>query len=272
MFERFTGRARKVLSLARQEAQRMNQEFIGTEAVLIGLIMEGGGIAAKILKGPFKLKVEDVRREVERLVSPASAPVVTLGQLPFSPRMRRALEASAETSLKLGHDVIGTESLLLGLIDDPEGLVAQILPALGVKLEGLKAAINDYLGAKLSPKLRKLPQGSLDPMTFAEYQTRARETAVYPNLGKNWMYPALGLGGEVGELLNKLSKIIRDKNYVVDGEVKKKVSSEVGDVLWYLSTLCSEFGLDLATIAVENIAKLTSRKERGKLLGDGDQR
>ena len=92
MFEKFTERARKVMSLARQEAQRLNSEFIGTEHILLGIIQEGGGVAAKVLKN-LNVDLKRIRTEIEKLITPSTSPTVTLGQLPFSPRAKLSKKA-----------------------------------------------------------------------------------------------------------------------------------------------------------------------------------
>lgn len=109
-------------------------------------------------------------------------------------------------------------------------------------------------------------------MTFEEYQKQSRKTAKYPNSGNNFVYPALGLAGETGEVAEKIKKVIRDKNGVMDEPTKTEVAKELGDVLWYLTQIASELGLSLEDIASENIKKLFSRLERGKLGGSGDNR
>jgi NTP pyrophosphatase (non-canonical NTP hydrolase) len=109
-------------------------------------------------------------------------------------------------------------------------------------------------------------------MTFEEYQKKSRETAIYPNVGNNFVYPTLGLTGESGEIAEKVKKIIRDKNGFLDKEARVELSRELGDVLWYISQLSTEFGLSLDNIANENIEKLKSRKDRGMLHGQGDNR
>lgn len=109
-------------------------------------------------------------------------------------------------------------------------------------------------------------------MDFEEYQQAARETAIYPAKGANIYYPAMGLGGEAGEILNKVKKIMRDKSGIVDRQTQIGLSKELGDVLWYLSNMCDELGLDLEEIAEENILKLQSRQKRGTLQGEGDDR
>jgi NTP pyrophosphatase (non-canonical NTP hydrolase) len=109
-------------------------------------------------------------------------------------------------------------------------------------------------------------------MNFEEYQKKSRKTAVYPNAGKNYIYPTLGLAGESGEVAEKIKKVLRDKGGVIDEETKKMIKKELGDVLWYVSQIASELGLELDNIAEYNIEKLYSRMERGKLSGSGDNR
>ncbi len=109
-------------------------------------------------------------------------------------------------------------------------------------------------------------------MTFKEYQKLSRKTAIYPGVGKNFVYPALGLSGESGEVAEIVKRIIRDKKGVVDQNSKAEISRELGDVLWYLTQLATEFGISLEEIASNNIKKLKSRKDRGLLHGKGNNR
>lgn len=109
-------------------------------------------------------------------------------------------------------------------------------------------------------------------MTFKEYQKLSRETATYPGAGKNFVYPALGLSGESGEVAEIVKRIIRDKNGTVDEDSREALSKELGDVLWYLTQLATEFNISLEEIAAGNIKKLKSRKARGVLHGKGSDR
>ncbi|MEI7452430.1 MAG: nucleoside triphosphate pyrophosphohydrolase family protein [Candidatus Falkowbacteria bacterium] len=109
-------------------------------------------------------------------------------------------------------------------------------------------------------------------MTLKEYQEKSRVTALYPNQGNNYIYPVLGLNGEAGEVAEKIKKVLRDKNGIVSEEDRQEIAKELGDVLWYLSQLASEFKLELDDIAQNNINKLYSRMERGVLHGNGDNR
>ena len=109
-------------------------------------------------------------------------------------------------------------------------------------------------------------------MDLNDYQTAALRTAVYPNMGTNFAYPALGLVGEAGECADKLKKVIRDNDGVLTTTVRDAVAKEIGDVLWYVSVLAYEMDYDLNAIAQINLDKLASRQERGVLSGSGDNR
>ena len=145
MFDRFTDRAKKVMSFARQEAQKFNHEYIGTEHILLGLVQEGSGVAANVLKN-MSIDLEKVRHEVEKIVKTGPS-MVTMGQLPFTPRAKKVLELSMEEASQLSHNYIGTEHLLLGLIKENEGIAAQVLMNLGVKLEEVREEVLEFLGA-----------------------------------------------------------------------------------------------------------------------------
>jgi ATP-dependent Clp protease ATP-binding subunit ClpC len=145
MFDRFTDRAKKVMSYARQEAQKFNHEYIGTEHVLLGLVQEGSGVAANVLKH-MSVDLEKIRHEVEKIVKTGPT-TVTMGQLPFTPRAKKVLELSMEEASQLGHNYIGTEHLLLGLIRESEGIAAQVLMNLGIKLDEVREEVLEFLGA-----------------------------------------------------------------------------------------------------------------------------
>lgn len=109
-------------------------------------------------------------------------------------------------------------------------------------------------------------------MLFEEYQKQSRKTAIYPDAGKNLTYPMLGLAGETGELLNKFKKVFRDHGGVMTPELQQALGQELGDILWYVSQVASELGINLEEVAQKNLEKLFSRMERGTLQGSGDQR
>ena len=109
-------------------------------------------------------------------------------------------------------------------------------------------------------------------MDFKTYQKKARLTAEYPDLGSNNIYPTLGLVGEAGEVAEKVKKVIRDKNGIFDEESKMAIKKELGDVLWYLSNLCTEFNFSLDEVALQNLEKLRKRADMGNISGSGDDR
>lgn len=109
-------------------------------------------------------------------------------------------------------------------------------------------------------------------MTFDDYQTLSRKTALYPDKDRNFVYPTLGLAGEAGEVAEKIKKVLRDGGGVVTEEKKTEIEKELGDVLWYVSQLATELGLSLDRVAATNVEKLLSRLERGVIKGDGDNR
>ena len=144
MYERFTDRARKVMQLANQEAQRFNHEYIGTEHVLLGLIKEGSGVAANVLKN-LDVDLRKIRLEVEKLVQ-SGPDMVTMGKLPQTPRAKKVIEYSMEEARNLNHNYVGTEHILLGLLREQEGVAAQVLMNLGLKLEDVREEVLNLLG------------------------------------------------------------------------------------------------------------------------------
>jgi NTP pyrophosphatase (non-canonical NTP hydrolase) len=109
-------------------------------------------------------------------------------------------------------------------------------------------------------------------MDFNDYQQKSRKTAAYPSIGHAVIYPTLGLVNEAGEVAGKVKKVFRDKDGQISLETREALSSELGDVLWYIAQVCTELGLSLDEVAEANIAKLYDRLERGKIRGDGDNR
>jgi len=145
MFERFTDRARKVMALANQEAQRFNHEYIGTEHVLLGLVKEGSGVGATVLKN-LDVDIKKLRIEVEKQVK-SGPDMVTMGKLPQTPRAKKVIEYAIEEARALNHNYVGTEHILLGLLRETEGIAAQILMNVGLKLEDIRQEVLNLLGA-----------------------------------------------------------------------------------------------------------------------------
>ena len=156
MFERFTDRARKVMALANQEAQRFNHEYIGTEHILLGLIKEGSGVAANVLRN-LEIDLKKIRIEVEKMVQ--SGPnTATMGKLPYTPKAKKVIELAFEEARSLGHNYVGTEHLLLGLLREQEGVAARVLMNLGVKLDDVREEVLSLLGAAQESDASQQPQ------------------------------------------------------------------------------------------------------------------
>ena len=148
MFERFTDRARRVVVLAQEEARLLNHNYIGTEHILLGLIHEGEGVAAKALES-LGISLEAVRSQVEEIIGQGgSSPS---GHIPFTPRAKKVLELSLREALQLGHNYIGTEHILLGLIHEGEGVAAKALESLGISLEAVRGQVEEMIGRGGSP-------------------------------------------------------------------------------------------------------------------------
>src|SRR6187431_753973 len=145
MYERFTDRARKVMQLANQEAQRFNHEYVGTEHVLLGLVKEGSGVAANVLKN-LDVDLRKIRVEVEKIVQ-SGPDMVTMGKLPQTPRAKKVIEYAIEEARNLNHNYVGTEHLLLGLLREHDGVAAQVLLNLGLRLEEVREEVLNLLGA-----------------------------------------------------------------------------------------------------------------------------
>jgi ATP-dependent Clp protease ATP-binding subunit ClpA len=142
VFERFTDRSRRVLVLAQDEAQLLSHNFIGTEHILLGLIHEGEGVAAKALES-LGLSLDAVRAKVQETIGPVASS--STGSPPFTPRAKRVLELSLREALQLGHNYIGTEHMLLGLVREGEGVATQVLVSLGAELGRVRQAVTDML-------------------------------------------------------------------------------------------------------------------------------
>lgn len=204
MYERFTDRARKVMQLANQEAQRFNHEYIGTEHILLGLVKEGSGVAANVLKN-LDVDLRKIRLEVEKLVQ-SGPDMVTMGKLPQTPRAKKVIEYSMEEARNLNHNYVGTEHILLGLLREQEGVAAQVLMNLSLKLEDVREEVLNLLGHE---------------MEGAEASTRGRSdgggTGEAPTGKGKSKTPALdSFGRDLTELAkqNKLDPVIGRQNEI----------------------------------------------------------
>jgi ATP-dependent Clp protease ATP-binding subunit ClpA len=159
MYERFTDRARKVMQFANQEAQRFCHEYVGTEHILLGLIKEGSGVGANVIKN-FGVDLRKVRLEVEKLVQ-SGPDMVTMGKLPQTPRAKKVIEYSMEEARQLNHNYVGTEHILLGLLREEEGIAGQVLVNLGLNLAEVRDECLNLLGHGYAPTVKKIEE--VDP-------------------------------------------------------------------------------------------------------------
>ncbi len=177
MFEKFTDRARKVINLARQEAERLGHEFIGTEHILLGLVKEGSGVAANVLE-ILNVDLEKVRLEVEKYVTSSGETKSASSSLPFTPKAKKVLELAMEEARNLDHNYIGTEHLLLGLLRESEGMAAQVLLNLDVRLEDVRAEVMELLGAEPMQESQPRPEsGQGAPQQQQQQQQQAAQPA-----------------------------------------------------------------------------------------------
>src|SRR6266516_755254 len=189
MFERFTDRARRVVVLAQEEARMLNHNYIGTEHILLGLIHEGEGVAAKALES-LGISLEAVRQQVEEIIGRGQH--AASGHIPITPRAKKVLELSLREALQLGHNYIGTEHILLGLIREGEGVAAQVLVKLGADLNGVRLQVDQLLQgyqgnepAAAGPPAEAAPASSLVLDQFGRNRTQgAREGRLDPVIGR----------------------------------------------------------------------------------------
>jgi ATP-dependent Clp protease ATP-binding subunit ClpC len=249
MFERFTEKAIKVIMLAQEEARRLGHNFVGTEQILLGLIGEGTGVAAKVLKS-MGVNLKDARVEVEKIIGRGSGFVAV--EIPFTPRAKRVLELSLEEARQLGHNYIGTEHLLLGLIREGEGVAARVLENLGVDLAKVRTQVIRMLGETAEVAAGSGSKGSTKTPTLDEFGSNLTQLAAEGKLD-----PVVGRQTEIDRVVQILGRRTKNnpvligepgvgKTAIAEGLAQRITQGEVPDILEDKRVLTLDIGLLVA--------------------------
>jgi ATP-dependent Clp protease ATP-binding subunit ClpC len=249
MFERFTEKAIKVIMLAQEEARRLGHNFVGTEQILLGLIGEGTGVAAKVLKS-MGVNLKDARVEVEKIIGRGSGFVAV--EIPFTPRAKRVLELSLEEARQLGHNYIGTEHLLLGLIREGEGVAARVLENLGVDLAKVRTQVIRMLGETAEVAAGSGGKGSTKTPTLDEFGSNLTQLAAESKLD-----PVVGRQNEIDRVIQILGRRTKNnpvligepgvgKTAIAEGLAQRITQGEIPDILEDKRVLTLDIGLLVA--------------------------
>ncbi|KPQ33812.1 MAG: ATP-dependent Clp protease ATP-binding subunit [Phormidium sp.] len=248
MFERFTEKAIKVIMLAQEEARRLGHNFVGTEQILLGLIGEGTGVAAKVLKS-MGVNLKDARIEVEKIIGRGSGFVAV--EIPFTPRAKRVLELSLEEARQLGHNYIGTEHLLLGLIREGEGVAARVLENLGVDLSKVRTQVIRMLG-ETAEVAAGSSGGRTKTPTLDEFGSNLTQMA-----GEGKLDPVVGRQKEIERVIQILGRRTKNnpvligepgvgKTAIAEGLAQRICTNDIPDILEEKRVVTLDIGLLVA--------------------------
>jgi ATP-dependent Clp protease ATP-binding subunit ClpC len=249
MFERFTEKAIKVIMLAQEEARRLGHNFVGTEQILLGLIGEGTGVAAKVLKS-MGVNLKDARIEVEKIIGRGSGFVAV--EIPFTPRAKRVLELSLEEARQLGHNYIGTEHLLLGLIREGEGVAARVLENLGVDLSKVRTQVIRMLGETAEVGAPTGGGGRNKTPTLDEFGSNLTQLAAEGKLD-----PVVGRQKEIERVIQILGRRTKNnpvligepgvgKTAIAEGLAQRIANKDIPDILEDKRVVTLDIGLLVA--------------------------
>ena len=211
MFERFTDRARRVIVLAQEEARMLNHNYIGTEHILLGLIHEGEGVAAKALES-LGISLDAVRQQVEEIIGQGhQAPS---GHIPFTPRVKKVLELSRREAEQLGHTYIGTEHILLGLVREGDGVAAQVLVMLGADLNRVRQQVIQLLHGRQAREPVSARSAAQNLRVSPAVQTRLE--AVEQRLVA--IEQRIGTGPDSSDLDEQIAQVCREKESAIDAQ------------------------------------------------------
>ena len=260
MFERFTDRARKVMALANQEAQRFNHEYIGTEHILLGLVKEGSGVGATVLKN-LDVDIKKLRFAVEKLVK-SGPDMVTMGKLPQTPKAKKVIEYAIEEARALNHNYVGTEHILLGLLRESDGIAAQVLMNLGLKLEDVRQEVLNLLGAgvdegpidlgmKIGPAVSRSKPKSKTP-ALDSFGRDLTQLAISDELD-----PVIGRKNEIERLIQILCRRTKNnpvllgeagvgKTAIVEGLSQQIIHKDVPEILRDKRIVCLDLAMMVA--------------------------